>query len=167
MLPYRSHFTVTQARYRGNHRVTFEASICHRWPVPGCSGAFWVLPTRREKKGFSVLAGCPWLTPEVFPQAPTAAFPRVTSAGCDSQAAHPNQLRRNQGIYQHIQHVTVKENIRPTKTIGRAKEESVLPCVRCVAALIWEEMVLVRGKRAPAILTGASLCSAIKLYPIA
>lgn len=105
---------------------------------------------QEEKKRFQCACGVPLADTR---DSPSSSHRRVPS-GDVCRASFPNhtskpatQKPRHLSVHPAL---TLKENIRPTKTTGRAKEESVLPRVRCVAALIWEEMVWVRGKRAPA-----------------
>ena len=138
----------TRVRYCGNHTFTFEGSICHHRPVPGCSGAFWALPARRERN----VSTCSWAETGDPPsgsnhcaQPQSTTFPLAAPSGHASQCT--TQLHRKQHLYQYTQHV----NTRPA---------------RWVAAVIWK-MVLVRGNEHQLIPKGTSLCSAIKLYLVA
>lgn len=59
---------------------------------------------KEEKKRFQRACGVPLADTRDSPSSSHRVFPQVMSAGRASQATHPNQLRRNQGIYQYIQH---------------------------------------------------------------
>lgn len=62
--PWKIHFTFWWVRYFGKGIFTFGASLCHHRPVPGCAGASWVLPARREReKKIIIFMGSPWRFP--------------------------------------------------------------------------------------------------------
>lgn len=61
--------------------------------------------------------------------------PRVMSTGLLSNLDIQNKYKET-NIFISMSSANLKGNIRPTKIIGRAKEESILSCLRCVAALI-------------------------------
>lgn len=107
-----------------------------------------------KKKHFNVLMGSPWLTLEIPTQPQNIVnqplnktVPQVMSAGLLSNLDIQNNYRET-NIFINMSSTSLEENIRPTKITGRAKEESICSCLRCVAALIREEMVFVRGKGA-------------------
>lgn len=54
---WKIHFTFSWLRYFGKGTFTFGESPCHQWPVPGCAGASWALPARRERKKLIIFMG--------------------------------------------------------------------------------------------------------------
>lgn len=127
--------------------------LCNKsLPSLTCSKVCWSRLSsscKKRKEHFTVLKGSPWLTLELLAQPQTVVnqplnklAPQVMSMGLIPNLNIKKQLQ-NTNVFINISNTSLQENIRPT---GRAKEESRLSCLRCVAALIREEMVLVRGE---------------------